>query len=73
MPHPVAAIREIADEIGPDLVAAAPTEQFALFTTLSDDELDPFAELVREDCAMSARCISPNVYRFRDGQWVIAR
>ncbi|WP_298195094.1 hypothetical protein [Novosphingobium sp.] len=35
-------------------------------------KLDGFAETVRKDCAEQERCISPHIYRFRNGQWRIA-
>jgi len=32
-----------------------------------------FHQLVgSEDCAAQQRCVSPNIYRFREGRWVIA-
>ena len=58
---------------GPDLAVAAPNEQVAVVAILADDALEPLREFARDQCASAARCISPNVYRFRDDKWVIAR
>ena len=35
--------------------------------------LEAFRETVDEDCRAQPRCVSPNIYRFRGGRWVIAR
>lgn len=63
----------IAREVGPGLVATAVSDHFVFFADLPDHpRLSEFKALVRQDCAEQDRCISPHVYRFRDGRWVIA-
>ncbi len=64
----------IADEVGPDLAVAATTDQFVFVGALPVDHrgMLRFKRAVRADCAKVQQCISPNVYRFRDGRWVIA-
>jgi hypothetical protein len=66
--------RDIAEEVGPDLVVAATTDEFVLVAALPPDyrRMREFKRAVREDCAAAERCISPNLYRFREGRWVIA-
>lgn len=65
----------IADAVGPDLLVAPITDQFvvAMGALPEGRDLDGFRELVGEQCAAASRCVSPNVYRFREGRWVIAR
>ena len=65
--------RAIAAEAGPDLFVTAVSDYFVLVGTLPDGpDFDRFKQTVRDDCAAQQRCISPNIYRFRDGRWVIA-
>ena len=66
--------RDIAAEVGPDLVVAATTDRFVLVAALPADyrRMREFKRAVREACAAVERCISPNLYRFREGRWVIA-
>ena len=33
---------------------------------------DKLVKAVQEDCDAAERCISPHVYRFRDGKWAVA-
>jgi len=64
--------RRIAEEVGPDLLVTAVSDQFVFAGLLPDHpRMREFKQVVREDCAASERCLSPNVYRFRDGRWVI--
>lgn len=63
----------IAAGTGPDLMITAASDQFVLAGIVPDGEtLDRIREAVVSDCASAPRCVSPNVYRFRDGMWVIA-
>jgi hypothetical protein len=65
---------KIADAIGPDLVVTAVSDQFVLAGKMKDGkDLAEFKKSVAEDCLAQQRCVSPNVYRFREGRWVIAR
>ncbi|MEO0906067.1 MAG: hypothetical protein AAFY07_00950 [Pseudomonadota bacterium] len=59
---------------GPDLMVTITSDSFVVVGLLPDGEnLEGFKQAVREDCAAAPRCISPNIYRYRDGGWVIAR
>lgn len=63
----------LAEAAGPDMFVTVTSDQFVLAGILPDgEELDELKPLVAQDCAEASRCISANVYRFRDGQWVIA-
>jgi hypothetical protein len=66
--------RGIADEVGPDLAVVATSDLFVFVGALPAGygRMREFKRAVREDCATAQRCISPNVYRFRDGRWVFA-
>lgn len=69
-----AAWAELARAIGPDLFVTVVSDQFVFVATMPDGpHLDAFKKSVAEDCSGQTRCISPNVYRFRDGQWVVSR
>ena len=58
----------------PALSVTAVSYRFVLVCTLpSGPKLEDLRQTVREDCDAQPRCVSPNIYRFRDGQWVIAR
>lgn len=64
---------EIAARAGPDLVVSITSDQLVIAGVMPEGErLEEFKTLVAQDCAAAARCISPHVYRFRDGQWAIA-
>ena len=66
--------RAIAAAAGPDLFATAVADDSVFFGVMPGGPmLDGFRLTVEEDCAAQARCVSPNIYRFRDGGWVIAR
>ncbi len=65
--------RAIAQDAGPDMFATAVSDYFVFVGILPDGpDLERFKQTVSEDCAAQQRCVSPNVYRFRDGRWVIA-
>jgi len=70
----VDAWRAIAEEVGPDLAVAATTDQLVFMAALPPDyrRMRQLKRAIRDDCAAAERCISPNVYRFREGRWVIA-
>lgn len=62
----------LAEELGPDLFVTAVSDGFVFVGLMPDGEgLQRFSKTVAEDCAAQQRCISPNIYRFRDGQWRI--
>ena len=64
----------LADEVGPDLFITVATDQIVIVGLVPDGKpLDDLAEAVRADCAAAARCISPHVFRFRGGKWIIAK
>lgn len=64
---------KIAAVVGPDLFATVVSDSFVFVATMPDGpQLEGFAESVRKDCAAQQRCISPHIYRFRNGQWRIA-
>jgi len=66
--------QKVADAVGPDLFMTAVSDQFVFAGVMPDGPgLESFREAVEEDCRAQPRCVSPNIYRFRDGRWVIAR
>ena len=68
-----AAWSEIAREAGPEMMVTATSDQFVIVGKIGGGEqLEGLKEAAAQDCAAAPRCMSPNVYRFRDGQWVIA-
>ena len=65
--------RGIAAEAGPDLFVTAVSDHFVFVGSMPDGaRLEAFKQTVREDCAAQQRCVSPNIYCFRDGRWMIA-
>lgn len=59
---------------GPDLAVIANSDQFVVAAVVPDgEELEKYRGLAEEQCKLASRCISPNVYRWREGKWVIAR
>lgn len=59
---------------GPDLAVIANSDQFVVAAVVPDGaELERYRGLAEEQCKLASRCISPNVYRWREGKWVIAR
>lgn len=66
--------REISDAVGKDLFVTAVSDQFLFVGKMPDGaKLDDFKKTVREDCDAQPRCISPNIYRFANGSWTLAR
>ncbi|WP_374530804.1 hypothetical protein, partial [Novosphingobium sp.] len=64
--------QKLRDLIGPDLFITVTTDQFVLASLLAaGPSMDRFAEAVAEDCKRAERCISPHIYRFENGMWVI--
>jgi hypothetical protein len=64
----------LSASVGPDLFVTVVSDQFVMAAKMPDGpDLDAFRQAVAEDCAAQPRCISPNIYRFRDGRWAIAR
>ncbi|MCB5426504.1 hypothetical protein H0274_14670 [Altererythrobacter sp. CC-YST694] len=60
-------------QLSPDLFATAVSDQFVFIAFMQDGpRLENFKQTVREDCLAQPRCISPFVYRFRNGRWVVA-
>lgn len=63
----------LASQVGPDLFAASVSDRFVLVGMLPNGpDLDRVKALAAQDCAEEQRCVSPHVYRFRDGRWDIA-
>jgi hypothetical protein len=69
-----AAWADLAKQIGPNLFATAVSDHFVFIGVMPDGkDLERFKKTVADDCAGQQRCVSPHLYRFRDGRWVIAR
>lgn len=65
--------RGIAREAGPDMFVTAVSDHFVFVAAMpAGPRFDAFKKTVREDCEAQERCISPHIYRFRGGRWVIA-
>jgi hypothetical protein len=59
---------------GPDLAVIVNSDQFVVAAVVPDGpELERYRALAEDQCKLASRCISPNVYRWREGRWVIAR
>lgn len=66
--------RSIAAKAGPDLFATVVADNYVFVGLMPDGpDLAKFRQTVREDCESQPRCISPNLYRFREGRWVVSR
>jgi hypothetical protein len=64
----------LAGEMGPDLFVTVVSDKFVFVGTMPDGpRLDAFKQTVADDCTQQERCVSPNIYRFRNGNWAIAR
>lgn len=64
---------ELALQVGPDLFVTLVSDHYVMVGTLADGPpLEKFRESVRQDCAEQERCITAEIYRFRNGKWVIA-
>jgi len=59
--------------VGPEMFVTVVSDQFVFVGKLPNGpKLDQFAKTVADDCSHQQRCISPHIYRFSDGQWVVA-
>ncbi|MBL0915250.1 MAG: hypothetical protein IBJ13_06975, partial [Sphingopyxis sp.] len=66
--------KKVSEATGPDLMMTVVSDQFVFVGPMENGpKLAEFRKTVEEDCAAQQRCVSPNIYRFRDGRWVIAR
>lgn len=64
----------IRNAIGPDLFVTVTSDQFVMASLLGEGPaLDEFAKAVAQDCKAAQRCISPHIYRFEGGMWVIEK
>ena len=64
---------KVAATAGPDMVVTVTSDRFVVAGIVpSGPELERLRVLAGEDCTAAPRCISPNVYRLREGRWVIA-
>lgn len=69
----IEAWQKIVAEVGPDLFVTAVSDHFVFVGLMPDGPgFERFRHTVSEDCAVQQRCVSPNIYRFREGRWVIA-
>jgi hypothetical protein len=70
----LAAWSRLAEQVGPDLIMTVVSDESVFVAKLPDGpDLEGFKEVVARDCQQQKRCVSPHVYRFRGGRWVIAR
>lgn len=61
-----------APTAGPDMFVTAVSDNLVFVGFLPHGpQLDKFRASVAADCKAQPRCITPNVYRLRDGRWVI--
>lgn len=64
---------DLAKQVGPNLLVSVVSDDVVFVGIIADGpDLEKFRKAVEEDCTQQARCISPYVYRFRDGHWVMA-
>jgi hypothetical protein len=64
----------LAAKVGPDLFVTVVSDQYVFIAKRPDGpSMDEFKKGVAQDCAEQERCLSPNVYRFRNGGLTIAR
>lgn len=60
--------------LGPDMFVTAASDALVFIGTIPDGPaLDRFAGAVADDCRQAPRCVSPHIYRWKNGTWVIAR
>jgi hypothetical protein len=65
--------QKISDALGDDLFLTAVSDQFVFAGVMPDGpDFEAFRKSVAEDCRAQQRCVSPNLYRFRKGRWVVA-
>jgi hypothetical protein len=66
--------KSLSDAVGPDLFMTVVSDRFVFVGKMPDGpDLEKFRKTVAEDCEHQERCVSPNLYRFRGGRWVVAR
>jgi hypothetical protein len=64
----------IAEVTGGTLLVAVISDQLVMIMHVPDGpKIDELAKVAAESCRAAPRCISPSLYRFRDGGWRIAR
>lgn len=65
---------KLAGAVGPDLFLTVVSDSFVFVGRMPNGAgMDGLRQTVREDCQVQERCVSPNVYRFRNGRWIAAR
>ncbi len=65
---------KLSDQVGESLLITATSDQFVMVALDSDvSDMAAFKRSVVDDCNQQLRCISPNVYRFSEGQWMIEK
>lgn len=65
---------KISARAGPNLFVTAASDNLVLVGSISPgSDLEKLQQSVEEDCKAAPRCVSPHVYRFLDGHWVVAR
>jgi hypothetical protein len=65
--------RGVARKAGPALFATATSDTSVWVGVMPDGpRFEELKRVVRSECESSTECVSPSVYRFRDGRWVIA-
>lgn len=63
----------VVPQLSPDLFVTAVSDQFVFIAFMPDGpDMDNFKQTVQDDCRTQARCITPFVYRFRNGGWAVA-
>ena len=63
----------LAEKAGPNLFVTAATDQLVIVgLSAPGPDFDKLVKAVQEDCNAAERCISPHVYRFRGGKWIVA-
>lgn len=63
----------LAEKAGPNLFVTAATDQLVIVgLSAPGPDFDKLVRAVQEDCNAAERCISPHVYRFRSGKWIVA-
>lgn len=65
--------RGVARKAGPALFATATSDVSVWVGVMPDGpRFEELKRVVRSECEASIECVSPNVYRFRGGRWVVA-
>ncbi|MBD3728320.1 MAG: hypothetical protein IE933_01310 [Sphingomonadales bacterium] len=64
---------KVARDAGPDMFLTVVSDRFVFVGVMPPgQQLERFRRTVEDDCKAQPRCVSPNIYRFRDGRWVVA-